>query len=192
MKPRTYLLLGSLLVMLGACGSLPKPSAAPALFDFGIAPTSTVAPIPVKLGRVEAVPGLEHVDMRYRLAYRNPAQVFAYTESRWAAAPADLLAQRLRHYGFSPTASDCNLRVVLETFDQVFDSPTSSHVVIGLRADVINGGGRSVRVVSTQIVKEHAASSADAKGGMTALSDATDDAIAALRGWVAAQGCGGL
>ena len=189
MKQRTSLLLASLLILLSACGSLPKLGAAPALFDFGIAPTTTATPVAVKLARVEAIPGLEGYAMRYRLAYQNPAQVFAYTESRWAATPADLLAQRLRYQGFAPTTAECSLRVVLETFDQVFDSSTSSRAVIGLRADLV-GIGRDAKTFSTQIIKEKAADSADAKGGVAALTAATDEAIAELKGWVEAQKCG--
>lgn len=190
MKQRTSLLSGSLMLLLSACGSLPKPGAAPALYDFGIPPAVTATPIPIRLVRVEAIPGLEGFDMRYRLAYQNPAQVFAYTESRWAAPPADLVAQRLRQQGFSPAALPCGLRVTLETFDQVFDRLTTSRALVSLRADLINGAGRNTLSHSTQIVSEHPTSSADARGGVTALATATDEAIEKLVVWVNQQECG--
>lgn len=189
MKQRTTLLLVSLMLLLSACGSLPKPGAAPALYDFGIPPTVVTTPIAIRLARVEAIPGLEGFDMRYRLAYQNPAQVFAYTESRWAAAPADLLAQRLRQQGFSSTITPCNLRVTLETFDQVFDSPASSRAIVRLRADFVSGRGPNTQSHTTQIVAESPAHSADARGGVTALASATDTAIEKLVGWVKQQQC---
>lgn len=182
-------LLIGLSLLLGACGSLPKPGVAPALYDFGISPAATATVIPVKLTRVEAIPGLEGVDMRYRLAYQNPTQVFAYTESRWAAAPADLLAQRLRHRGFSST-SPCNLHVTLESFDQLFDSPSSSHVFVSLRADIISGRGAHTLSDSTQITAKSPTGSADARGGVTALATAADEAIGKLVEWVKQQECG--
>ena len=186
---RTMLLLVSQLLFLSACGGLPKPGAAPALYDFGITPAFSAAAVPVKLSRVEAIPGLESYDMRYRLAYQNPNQVFSYTQNRWGAAPADLLAQRLRHQGFSPAASPCNLRVILETFDQVFDSTTSSRGVISLRAELITGIGRQSRTLTTLITADAPTSSADAKGGVAALASATDQAIEKLKGWVSQQQC---
>jgi cholesterol transport system auxiliary component len=185
---RRFMLLGLALLVV-ACGGLPKPGLAPALYDFGIAPASSAGAIPIRLARIEAVPGLEGFDMRYRLAHKNPAQVLAYTESRWAAAPADLLAQRLRHQGFSPAASPCNLRVIVETFDQVFDSPNSSRGVVSLRAELIEGSGRQSKISTTSISTEAPAASADAKGGVTALAGATDQAIGKLKEWVNTQGC---
>lgn len=189
MKHLNALLLGSLILLLSACGGLPKPGVAPALYDFGIAPAFSEGTVPVKLSRVEAIPGLESYDMRYRLAYQNPNQVFSYTQSRWGAAPADLLAQRLRHQGFSPAASPCNLRVILETFDQVFDSKDSSRGVISLRAEIITGIGRQSRTLTTLITAEVPANSADAQGGVAALAIATDQAIGKLKGWVGQQEC---
>ncbi len=176
-------------LLLSACGGLPKPGAAPALYDFGIATTFSETAAPVKLVRVEAIPGLESYDMRYRLAYQNSTQVFAYTQSRWGAAPADLLAQRLRHQGFSSAASPCSLRVILETFDQVFDTANSSRGVVSLRAEIITGIGRQSKTLTKLITARVPASSADAKGGVAALATATDQAIGQLKGWVAQQAC---
>ncbi len=189
MTQRTILLLGSLMLFLSACGSLPKPGTAPALYDFGIPPAASATPIPIRLARVEAIPGLEGFDMRYRLAYQNPAQVFAYTESRWAAAPADLLAQRLRQQGFSAAITSCSLRVTLETFDQVFDSPAASRAIVGLRADLVSGRGATTQSQTTQIVVESPAHSADARGGVAALASATGAAIEKVVEWATQQQC---
>ncbi|MCE9633382.1 MAG: PqiC family protein [Methylophilales bacterium] len=190
MKHLNTMLLGGLILLLSACGGLPKPGAAPALYDFGIAPAFSESVVPVKLARVEALPGLESFDMRYRLAYQNPNQLYAYTQNRWGAAPADLLAQRLRHMGFSPAASQCDLRVILETFDQVFDTAASSRGVVSLRAELITGIGRQSKTLTTLITTEAPASSADAKGGVAALEIATDKAIEKLKMWVTQQECG--
>ncbi len=190
MKHLNALLLGSLILLLSACGGLPKPGAAPALYDFGIVPAFSDAVVPVKLTRVEALPGLESFDMRYRLAYQNPNQLYSYTQNRWGAAPSDLLAQRLRHMGFSSVASPCNLRVILETFDQVFDSTASSRGVVSLRAELITGIGRQSKTLNTLITAEAPAGSADAKGGVAALASATDEAIEKLKVWATQQECG--
>lgn len=187
MNHRISLLL--LLVALSGCGGLPKPGAAPALYDFGIAPPSQEN-VAVILNPVEAVPGLDGHEMRYRLAYQNPAQVFAYTESRWAALPADLIAQRI-HNQWAPTSdAKCSLHLTLDVFDQVFESPQNSRGVVQLRAELVNGNGSNALRESTVVKVEKPSTSADAKGGVAALTAATDDAITELKGWVETQPCG--
>jgi hypothetical protein len=127
--------------------------------------------------------------MRYRLAYQNPARVFAYTESRWAAPPEKLLARRLEQRLLSAGPGQCTLRVTLETFDQVFDKPDSSRGVVRLLATLSLAGVRSP-AVQTSVATEHAAQSADARGGVAALTTATDNAIAQLLVWAQAE-CSG-
>ncbi len=191
MSQRIYLLL--LLALLSACSGLPKPGAQPALYDFGmIANTNMNNPdtIRIRLGHVEASPGLDGHEMRYRLAYQDPARVFAYNESRWAILPADLIAQRVQNRWAPSSDAKCSLNITLNIFDQVFDSPGSSRGVVQLRAELVNGNGHNSPRISTVITVEKTSASADAKGGVAALTSATDEAITKLKTWVDAQQCG--
>jgi cholesterol transport system auxiliary component len=190
MSQRISLLL--LLALVSACSGLPKPSAQAALYDFGmIANTTTNNPdtIPVKLGHVEASPGLDGHEMRYRLAYQDPARVYAYNESRWVILPADLIAQRVQNRWVPSSDARCSLNITLNIFDQVFDSPGSSRGVVQLRAEIVNGNGHNSPRESTVITVENPSTSADAKGGVTALMTATDEAITKLATWVNEQRC---
>lgn len=187
MNQRISLLL--LLVLVSACSGLPKPGAQPALYDFGMIANKQDT-IPAKLGHIDASPGLDGHEMRYRLAYQDPARVFAYNESRWAILPADLIAQRVQNRWAPGSDAKCSLNITLEIFDQVFDSPASSHGVVQLRAELVNGNGHSSPRESTVIAVEKPGASADAKGGVTALTSATDEAITKLKAWVDAQQCG--
>jgi len=66
--------------------------------------------------------------LRYRLAYHDAARLQTYASSRWAADPASLLTLRLRQ-SLDYTAHgkpQYQLRVALEEFSQVFDSPENS------------------------------------------------------------------
>jgi len=187
MSQRIYLLL--LLALVSACSGLPKPGAQPALYDFGMTANNPDS-IPVKLGHVEASPGLDGHEMRYRLAYQDPARVFAFNESRWAILPADLIAQRVQSRWAPSSDAKCSLNITLDIFDQVFDSPGSSRGVVQLRAELVNGTTHNAPRVSTVITVEKPSTSADAKGGVTALTSATDEAITKLKTWVGAQQCG--
>jgi hypothetical protein len=187
MSQRIPLLL--LIALLNACSGLPKQGPQAALYDFGIAPTSQEAS-PVKLGRIEAAPGVDGHEMRYRLAYQNPTRVFAFNESRWAILPADLLAQRIQSRWAPSNDAKCNLNITLDVFDQVFDTPNTSRGVVQLHAELVNGNGHNGSRVSTTIKAEKPGASADAKGGVEALTAATDEAITELKSWVETQQCG--
>jgi cholesterol transport system auxiliary component len=177
----------ALTLLLIGCGGLGKAGPQAALYDFGIPSGEPTAAQPrLRLGSVEAAPGLEGSEMRYRLAYQNPARVFAYTESRWAAPPDKLIAQRLEQRLLPAGSAPCTLRVTLDTFDQVFDKPDSSRGVVRLLASLSQGGARGPAVQSS-IAAEQATPSADARGGVAALTAATDNAIAQLLAWAKAE-----
>jgi uncharacterized lipoprotein YmbA len=181
MKQVIFLLL---VATLSACGSLPKQGAAQAQYDFGITATAP-STIEFRIGSVESPSGLSSNDMRYRLAYQNPTQLFAYTESRWVAAPAELVTRRLQQRWLSNGNKPCSLQITLETFDQVFDTAASSRAVVQLRTSLQNKG----KLNTTLINVEQASISADAAGGAAALIKATDEALGKTVEWANAQEC---
>ena len=74
------------------------------------------------------------------------------------------------------------LRVELVDFSQVFDQPGASRGVVRLRATVF----KSREVVDQRVVQADApAPSADAAGGVAALTQASDRAIGEVLDWVA-------
>ena len=75
------------------------------------------------------------------------------------------------------------LRVELVDFSQVFDQPGASRGVVRLRATVF----KSRAVVDQRVGQADApAPSADAAGGVAALTQASDRAIGEVLDWVAA------
>jgi cholesterol transport system auxiliary component len=180
----------TLLLVLAACAGLPNPARQPALYDFGLEPAETATiSLPVRLDEVESAPGLEGSALRYRLAYRDPARVYAYVESRWVTAPAQLLAQRIGQRLRTSPAAACHLRIKLERFDQVFDTPTSSVGRVQLDARLFMWGAKSP-LAQIRLEKARQAPSADAQGGVLALTQATDEAISSLLEWARTQACG--
>jgi ABC-type uncharacterized transport system auxiliary subunit len=169
---------------------MPKMGPQAALYDFGVAANPTATALPnVRLGYVRPAPGLEGSDMRYRLTYKNPAQVFAYIESRWIAPPDRLLQRRMEQRLRTTGVAQCALNVTVDAFDQLFDTPTSSRGVVQLRATLTKGVGQKAIVQTTQVNVEHAAASADAPGGAAALDAASAEAVTGVLDWVSAQDC---
>lgn len=181
------------LLLLAGCSGLPKARQQAALYDFGLAPPSTRAAAPLRLRTAEVVPspGLAGSELRYRLAHRNPSQVHFFTESRWVAPPSRLLDRRLQQHLIVDRSAQCSLRVVVETFDQIFDTPASSRGVVQLRATIIAGAGREAKTHALLALAEKTAESADAGGGVAALTEAADESLGRILEWSRSLPCEG-
>jgi len=143
----------------------------------------------------------------YRLAYDDPSRVQSYARSRWVAAPAGLVSQRLRARLGQPevpaapgaaapappaagqgSATHANLlvRVELDEFSQVFDTPQASHVVLRARATLLDPQ-RNVRLAQHAFEIQRPAPSANANGAVHALREATDAFVGELAVWLNGQ-----
>jgi cholesterol transport system auxiliary component len=174
---------------LSACTSVPVPP--PAVYDFGPAPAST-APAglpghtPASL-QVLAPPWLDGTAMLYRLGYGDGARLSSYRDSRWAAAPGALLHERLKQQlARAPGTPGAGvLRVEVEEFCQVFDTPERSRGVVRLRAALLEpGGSRVLRQAAFAV--DLPAATADAPGGAHALMQASDQVLARTLDWALA------
>lgn len=183
-------------LLLGAC-ALPERPPAPVLYDFGPAavPAAAAALRPPLVLRVQASPALEGHAMLYRLAYADAQQLRAYTQSRWAMAPAELLLQRLRdglgrHYTLVPPGA-AGARVLLidvEEFSQVFSAPAESSGLLRLRATVLQAGSGGEQLLGQrEWQRQHPAASADAAGGVGALNAASAALLPELVQWLQTQ-----
>ncbi|TXT38973.1 MAG: putative lipoprotein [Comamonadaceae bacterium] len=82
-----------------------------------------------------------------------------------------------------------NLHLELEEFSQVFERPEQSSGVLHLRATATqrSAAGETLLAQRSFIVK-HPAPSPDASGGVRALTQATDQAVADIETWLAQLG----
>jgi len=143
---------------------------------------------------VSAPAWLDSPFIYYRLEYQDATRPQAYADSRWVSSPAELLTNRLRRQlvasggGIIQPGDDARvryaLRVDLEEFIQVFDTPGKSRAVVRFRASVI--GNRSLTAQRGFSV-ERPAKTPDAEGGVRALIGASDEAVDQLIGWTAQQ-----
>jgi len=175
---------------LPGCSLLPPAAPPPVVYDFGLAPAlpaADAAATSLPLVPTTAPAWLDGTAMLYRLAYRDGAQLASYRDSRWAAPPAALLHERLRQrlVHFAPAAGAVTLRIELEEFSQVFDTPAGSRAVVRLRAALLAAGtGRLLR--QKAFAEEAPSASADAPGGARALVQATDAVLARVLAWARA------
>ena len=199
------LLLLILLVLTGC--ALPGKTGRPILYDFGPGPLTNSpasginAPDAVAVAEVEASPALDSAAMLYRLAYADDQQLKAYTRARWSMPPAQLLRQRLREQlgrrhallqpgqnGVSGSTRLLALRIELEEFSQMFATPEHSTGLLRLRATLFQPGpGGEKLVMQRSVIVQRPAPSADAAGGVRALTAAADAAVQEIEQWLSSR-----
>ncbi|WP_210542537.1 ABC-type transport auxiliary lipoprotein family protein [Rhodoferax sp. PAMC 29310] len=186
---------------LSGCANSIQP-VRPAVYDFGpglvtgTAASSAATRAPLIMGTVESTPALESLALHYRLSYANGQQLKPYAHARWSMAPAQLIRQRLSEQlsqtrailnpgesGLAGTAAPATLRIDLEEFSQLFEAPAQSVGLIRLRATLIQPS-QTPRVIQHSVVVRRPAPSADAKGGVQALTAATDAAVLEIDNWL--------
>jgi len=125
--------------------------------------------------------------IEYRLLYDNPLQLRSYAASRWAAAPGQLLAQRLRQQLGLSGARDrnvetCLLRIELQELSQLFATPQQSSALLQGQATLL--GTKRQIIAEKALAVEQAATSADARGGVKAMAAASAELGTQLLAWL--------
>jgi len=203
MKRRDLLALGA--AALAGCSALPDKPTRQVMYDFGPVPgapaPATANRPPLVLPEIEADGILETTALLYRLEYEDAFQLRPYALARWSAPPTFLLRQRLREVlGRDRAVLDNSaaaslvrrgaerppvLRVELEEFSQVFDSPTASRGQLRLRCTLLEAGGGGERLVAQRAFQvQRPAPTADAAGGVRALTAAVDAAALDIARWL--------
>lgn len=194
--------------LLGGCALPDKPTRA-TMYDFGpgllaAVPTTRQAPLsPLAIDDVSTAGGaLDNMAVLYRLGYADDQQLRPYSKARWSMPPPQLVRQRLREQlsqrravfnaresvalnRSQGSALPLLLRLQLEEFSQLFSTPESSVGLVRLRATLVELTPAGEKLIGQRsVVVQRPAPSADAAGGVRALTAATDAAIDELDQWL--------
>ncbi|MEO9149680.1 MAG: ABC-type transport auxiliary lipoprotein family protein [Burkholderiaceae bacterium] len=193
-----------LTVLLAGCSVLKEPPRA-AVYDFGApAVTATSAVVagkpqelpPLVLAQIGATQTLDSTALVYRLAYANDQQLRPYSLARWSAPPAELVRQRLRErlsadrtvLGPLDPGAALTLKIDLDEFSQLFTSADESVGLVRMNATLTRSTPSGEQPVAQRsVTMRRPAASADAAGGVQALTAATDAAADDLARWLKAQ-----
>lgn len=185
------LLLGGWVLLLSACAVGSRQLPPSTVYDFGFAGTTGAgggAWSGVAL-EVRTPPWFDALSIDYRLNYDDPLRPREYADSRWAANPGILIAQRLRQsQGFSvaAAAAPCLLRIEVQEFSHVFDAPAASRGVLQGSMTLVDGKRRAV--AERRFFVERAALRSDARGGVEALVRTVSGFEEQLLAWPRALG----
>jgi cholesterol transport system auxiliary component len=166
------------------------------LYDLGPAASyeskNSSGSAPLCIAEISAPAWLESPSMTYRLAYADVQQPRPYSGSRWAMPPTQLFGQllksRMAQGGPVLSETDCAgnlllLRIEVDDFTQIFDTPAQSRVQIALRASVFQG---RVLLAQKNFLEQDAAQSPDAASGAKALLAASETLTGKMMAWLAA------
>lgn len=185
----------AVITLLSAC-AVPGQAPAPLLYDFGpvmaVTDPAGSQARPLLAVRVQASTALDSTAMLYRLAYDDARQLRAYSQARWAMAPAEMVQQRLRdglgrQFALLQPGDSAPrvLLVELEEFSHLFESPQRSSGLLRVHASLLQRSPTGMRVLAQRdLLLQQAATSADAAGGVRALTAATDAAVQELLQWL--------
>ena len=158
--------------------------------------------LPLAIAEIATAGGaLENQAVLYRLGYTDAQQLRPYAQARWSMPPAQLVRQRLRErlsqnrvvltaregvaLNRSQNASLPLLRLELEEFSQLFSTPADSVGLLRLHATLVDITPAGEKLVAQRsLVVQQPAPSADAAGGVRALTAATDAAIDQIDDWL--------
>lgn len=192
------------LVVLGLAGCAPlQPQPRAVVYDFGPGAIAEVtsnrmASLPtLVLTGVESSAALDNTAVLYRLGYSDAQQLRPYAQARWSMAPAQLVRQRLREHlgqrravlqtaqGLSAVKPTITLLLELDEFSHWFETPERSSGLVRMRATIAQPEAGVERLVAQRsFVVQRPASTADAAGGVRALTVATDALILEMEQWL--------
>ncbi len=170
-------------LILAACSGAGVRQADVGRYDLGPLALAPAGDSGVAAVEVTAPSWLGGDGMEYRLGYANAARRLEYAESRWAAPPAELLRLGLQRR--LAGVGRCRLRLDLDEFVQVFDSPETGRLALEGRATLFAG---QEPVARRAFALAPAMPSADARGGVVAAVAAARTLGDELVLWLAAYG----
>ena len=204
-KARLNVFILALSVWVAGCAlpDKPRPSVS---YDFGpgavreTTGAATAQQAALILAEVETSAALEGTAVLYRLAYADAQALYPYAQARWSMPPAQLVRQQARAQlgatravlssgdiaeSTARTATPRQVRLELEEFSQVFESPSASSGLVRLRVSVTQASPQGERLIAQRVIRvQRPAPTADAPGGVRALTLATEAAMADLDAWL--------
>ena len=199
---RKFILFFSIWIV--GCSITPQKERLVSVYDFGLQNISSTSSAPIDqqkqpstsllITEAKSPIWLNSNAIKYRLAYRDPTQLYTYANSRWAAAPATLLTHHIRNSIATTTnnkvlstsdsvRADFILRLELEEFSQIFDTVDKSHVIVRFRVSLINRSSRLLKAQHSFRIKL-AAPTANASGAVHALTKSSDELTRDLITWL--------
>jgi cholesterol transport system auxiliary component len=196
-------------VALAGCAVAPDKPVRATLYDFGPGLPAPAAPAPgtlpaLVLPEIASSTALDGSALLYRLGYADPHQLRPYANARWSAPPPQLIRQRLREQlgrerpvlDFGETSALPRaggtvpriLRLELEEFSHLFESPTQSAGLLRLSATLMENTAAGERLLAQRSVAvRRPAPTPDAPGAVRALAAATDAAAEEIAQWLRQQ-----
>jgi ABC-type uncharacterized transport system auxiliary subunit len=186
---RARKLIGGSILALSLTGCAPTPRDIQLFAPLPVTPVQPLA-THVLLAPIDAAPAYLGKDITYRLRY-DAAHLRFYSDSRWTEPPIEQLAHSLHAAanGYllilneQRQTAHCALNIELLSYDHVFSTTGQSQGEVHLRYALTHlRSHRKLKQGELRI--EIPATTADARGGATALQHANQNAATQLLDWL--------
>lgn len=171
-----YLLIGWLVFFSVGCSVTAKQ---PALHDFGLL-ASTATHQGKASVNVNAPTWLWDNRIRYRLLFASPSQVRFYGLDRWIASPPELFEQLLN---FNGKAQDYALIIRLQDFEQQFDAPDRTRVMLRFSVEAYSADSNR-KIATKEFYLQQPTKTPDAAGAISGFTDMAHQAVEKIQGWL--------
>ncbi len=171
-----YFYIGWLLVISAGCS---VPAKLPALHDFGRTFAGSTHQAKTSIN-INAPTWLWDNRIRYRLLYSTPSEIRFYGLDRWIAAPPELFEQYL---AVSSRNLDYDLLIRLQDFEQQFDSPDRSRVVLRFSVEAYAVDDKQ-KLMTQTFYLEQPTKTPDAAGAINGFTDLTRQAEQKIQAWL--------
>jgi cholesterol transport system auxiliary component len=173
------LLLFSILLFGAGCTNSARQ---PVLHDFGFPVSSTTQkskPGNKPVITVDAPTWLWDNRIRYRLLYASETRVGFYALDLWIASPPELFEQLLISSGKTRNYS---LVIWLQDFEQQFDAPDRSRVVLRFSVEAYSDDNK--KIGAKEFYLERSTPTPDAAGAVSGFKNLTRQAIDKVQLWL--------
>lgn len=166
-----YLLIAWFLFVGTGCATTGKP---PALHDFGLSTNPTTEKASVS---INAPTWLWDNRIRYRLLYSEPTEVKFYGLDRWIASPPELFEQLFNG------RSKYGVAIQLQDFEQQFDAPDRSRVVLRFTAEAYSTD-KQHKLGEREFYIQQYTKTADASGAISGFTNLAHQAVRNVQDWL--------
>ncbi len=182
-----------LIFISSACSNIiPAPPSSPQYFDFGPVTRLDVPGLQrynLRSSTVTSASWMEQNAIQYRQLFNQPFAWRRYAAHAWVAPPAELLARRINYLLFNEhdtvdgkmPSPPLYLQLVLDSFEQIYESPTNAYVQARILATVVDE--KNNPVMRREFAGRRSARP-DVHGAIESLPVLADELIVELVSWL--------
>lgn len=190
---RAFLVLLITMAGLSACINLGSSQSVAKTYDLGGAykDIRKISNTAFFLNQISANDAIDSISILYRLIYKDPNQIMAYSESHWRISPVELISARFIQASSIPVRSrsvrsmvgNCAVDMTILALEQRFSSESQADAMVDWKVAVTDVKNRRF-INEKRFTYKVPMGKPNASSGVSALSTGVDMAIVDTLNWL--------